>query len=236
MRTEIVIKFTEMEIPPRCRKSRPVIYTETLPIYIKEVSPRSVRKAFVVRQFNHETRDVVLYVGKLYRQYQQQASIGDHERPQWRNCKASEVNWQNMMTSYSYECKSRHEYLIEYIAPITARLIVVDGDLYERCYEPYYSVTCFGLGRNHGGTGFFVEWATKEKRKIYGWNALDHKAAIEGAVKVALERGDTDSEEYIRRSGNGSIEVLMPSAVRRKYYNPDTYCADGRKKEVFVEK
>lgn len=79
---------------------------------------------------------------------------------------------------------------------------------------------CYGLGRNHGGTGFFVSWADKETRKIYGYSAIDHKAAIEGAVKCALRRGDTDSEGCIRRSGNGSIKVLLPECIKREYKNP----------------
>lgn len=219
MKFEVYIKYTEMQVPPRCRKSRPVEYDEYISVCVKEVSAAKVQKAFLVSEYGHEERIVILHKGKLYRQYQRRAIKDDDGSALWRNSDASAVNWQWEFTSYSYESRSRCEYL-KYITRLASKFLIVGGDVYERCYEPYYSVTTFGLGRNHGGTGFFVSWADKETRKIYGYSAIDHKAAIEGAVKCALRRGDTDSEGYIRRSGNGSIKVLLPECIKREYKNP----------------
>lgn len=208
-----------MQVPPRCRKLRPVEHYEYIPVCIKETSEDKVQRAFVVSEYRHEERIVILYKGKLYRQYQRRDIKADESNILWRNSDASAVNWQWELTAYPYESKSRKEYL-GYIARLIDKFLIIDGNVYERCYEPYYSVTCFGLCNNHGGTGFFVGWADKGTRKIYGYSALDHKAAIEGAVNVALGRGDTDSVDYIRSGGNGSIKVLIPSCVRRVYKNP----------------
>lgn len=103
------------------------------------------------------------------------------------------------------------------IAKKAENYIIVDGEAYERTGEPYYSVTCFGLGNNHGGTGFFVGWADYRDRKaIWGMTAADKHAAIEKGVQIALERGDTESEEHIRQTPY-DIQVFIPECIKRKY-------------------
>lgn len=222
------MRYVEMVVPPRCRKPRPEEWMEEVRINIPEIPGIAAQVAFLVWETQREERKVILYRGKLYRQFQDMARDIDASNLQFRNRKAEDVDWSQFFRCYIRERGSREEYLA-YISRRAKPLLIVDGWLYERCYEPYYSYMTFGLGRNHGGTGFFVYWAEPNKRKMFGWSALNTERAIEGAVRMALARGDTDSEEYIRAGGNGHILCIIPEAVKRIYDNPDDHLQSDEK-------
>lgn len=76
-----------------------------------------------------------------------------------------------------------------------------------------YNVTIFGLGHNHGGTGFFIEYHYNPNisSKNY-FNALEREKAITYGKQIALNRGDTDSIEGMGE--HDIIEVLMPEMVK----------------------
>lgn len=85
------------------------------------------------------------------------------------------------------------------------------GHFWRVCSEPRYKVQTFGLGHNHGGTGFFIDF--------YGsgancFNALERDNAIKYGRAVAENRGDTESIDRIGRCEN--IEVIMPEMVKLK--------------------
>lgn len=79
--------------------------------------------------------------------------------------------------------------------------VVFKNILWEQVDEPLYTYTTFGLGHNHGGTGFFIEYGRRchADRKIY-WHANEREHAIKTAVKVAIGRGDTDYVDDIRKT------------------------------------
>lgn len=61
---------------------------------------------------------------------------------------------------------------------------------------PVYTYQTFGLGNNHGGTGFFISYVdikslTKHDRKFY-FTPKQRTKAIETVIKVAANRGDTN--------------------------------------------
>lgn len=92
--------------------------------------------------------------------------------------------------------------------------VVFNGIVWERCEEPMYVVNTFGLGHNHGGTGFFIEYHYNPNiPNINYFNALQRKEAIEYGKKVAAGRGDTDSIPGL--GDHEIIEVLMPEMVKR---------------------
>lgn len=221
MKVEITITCTHTYIPPRCRKPRSEQQHRKACVSIREVSKDSVTPAFRVKEYDHEELTVVSYKGNLYRPVHDRQNRDENRRdvPLWGKVNLENVSWEWRLREYKGQYLTYDEHLA-LVKKNAKKYIIIDGCLHEKCYEPYYSVTTFGLGRNHGGTGFFVHWANPIQRKLYGWSAIDHQAAIEGAVRIALNRGDTESEEYIRASGNGSIEVLDPAAIRRKYDNP----------------
>lgn len=225
MKIPIKIKYTEEYVPPRCRNPRYEEKQEEINLNIREVNGEDAPIAFIVSEFERERREVRCHKGQLYRQVQDRQKLNretgfrerDETKPLWENQTADECEWRWILT-YSQKVNESRAYNV-LAAKVRAKdFIIINGWAYEKCHEPYYHVTCFGLGRNHGGTGFFVGWSTKSRQTIHGWNALDYNAAVEGAVKVALGRGDTDSEAYIRKGGNANeIEVLMPQCVKKKY-------------------
>jgi hypothetical protein len=102
-------------------------------------------------------------------------------------------------------------------------LVDDNGMVWERCEEPMYHIQTFGLGHNHGGTGFFIDYHYNPNcaAKSY-FNALEYEQARGYFKNVAIGRGDTKSidvygeEEY--------IEVLMPEMVMR---NPKEEHGEG---------
>lgn len=61
---------------------------------------------------------------------------------------------------------------------------------------PVYNYNTFGLGHNHGGTGFFIGYVDiksldKYARKFY-FTPKQRVKAIQTVIKVAAERGDTN--------------------------------------------
>ncbi len=101
--------------------------------------------------------------------------------------------------------------------------IVFDSKVWRKCGEPMYNIHTFGLGHNHGGTGFFIEYSYNSNISAKNYfNALEREKAIAYGRMVAERRGDTDS---IDRIGDGKkIEVLMPELVKR---NPANDHGDG---------
>lgn len=225
MKVKVSYEFTEMVTPPRCRKARVQRGKEELTVNIREVASDKAPVAFIVNEFGREKRKVRLYNGKLYKQHQDRRKGYDklpYEEcfPLWVNQTSDMIglyHWEWLLGSRWQTHKPKADNITA-IRGKAQNLIIIDGDVYERTGEPYYSVTCFGLGGNHGGTGFFVGWADyRDRKSIWGMTAADHNGAIEKAVEIALNRGDTGSVDYIRRSGNGSIEVLLPQAIKRSY-------------------
>lgn len=103
------------------------------------------------------------------------------------------------------------------------KYLVFDNKVWEICGEPMYQISTFGLGHNHGGTGFFITYSYNSniRSKNY-FNALKREEAIAYGKQIALNRGDTDSVE--RMGEYDIIEVLMPEMVKR---NPEQEHGDG---------
>lgn len=102
----------------------------------------------------------------------------------------------------------------ETISSRAENYVIFDGKVWETCGEPMYNVTTFGLGHNHGGTGFFIQYDYNPNisNKNY-FNALEREKAIAYGKQVALNRGDTNSIDGIGE--RDFIEVLMPEMVTR---------------------
>lgn len=105
--------------------------------------------------------------------------------------------------------------------------LIFEGKVWQTCEEPMYVINTFGLGHNHGGTGFFVAYHYNSNiNKNNYFNALQRDEAIAYGRKVAANRGDTESIDRIGKYN--MIEVLMPEMVKR---NPQAEHGDG---DVFL--
>lgn len=103
--------------------------------------------------------------------------------------------------------------IIDTILDIASEYLYFDGKFWKICGEPRYEIVTFGLGHNHGGTGFFIKYSYNSNIPSRNYfSAAQRREAIEYGKKVAANRGDTESI-----SGMGKhdiIEVLMPEMVK----------------------
>lgn len=104
---------------------------------------------------------------------------------------------------------------------------VFDNKAWIECDEPMYYINTFGLGHNHGGTGFFIGECYNPNigNKNY-FNALQYDEAVAYGKAIATRRGDTESVDSIGKFGDEKkyIEVLMPEMVKR---NPNKEHGEG---------
>ena len=115
-------------------------------------------------------------------------------------------------------CEKKQELLEK-----TKHYVICNGVVWKGCEEPMYLINTFGLGHNHGETGFFIQYSYNSNisNKNY-FNALQREQAIAYGKQIALNRGDTDSVEGL---GDGKdIEVFMPEMVKR---NPQKEHGEG---------
>lgn len=86
-----------------------------------------------------------------------------------------------------------------------------------------YVINTFGLGQNHGGTGFFITdcYNPNISNQNY-FNALEREQAIAYGKRIAANRGDTESMEGMGK--HAKIEVLLPEMVKR---NPQKEHGEG---------
>ena len=103
--------------------------------------------------------------------------------------------------------------MIESIRNEAKNYLFFDGKFWKEINEPRYLINTFGLGHNHGGTGFFIEYHYNPNipAKNY-FNALQREDAIMYGKTVATKRGDTESVDTIGEYCN--IEVVMPEMVK----------------------
>lgn len=105
----------------------------------------------------------------------------------------------------------------------STRYLIFDNKVWKECGEPMYVINTFGLGHNHGGTGFFIEYYYNSNIPNTNYfNALEREKAIAYGKSVAARRGDTESIEEM--GDHDIIEVLMPEMVKR---NPKCEHGEG---------
>lgn len=233
MKVNLNIRHTEMIIPPRCRKPRPEEKESQISVHIREISKDSAPIAFLVKEFDRQVREVRLFNGRLYKQYQDRQkrhearNVREYESNLlWKNQRAEQVQWQSLLVFNSGNfCRGRKPYWdygtlqanVESSRKAAKEYIIVDGYVYQRTGEPYYHIECFGLGHNHGGTGLFVKWSDYSRKAVFGYSPLDKGAAIRAAVEIATNRGDTDDIERLQACDYYDIQVVIHTAVKRKY-------------------
>lgn len=240
------IEFWNMEkyLPTkRHRVLRTRYVKNSVDVEIKEATEPEFPVAFIVKDFDYWrdeegkepeykmcSTEIRTYNGKLWRaarycEYVYGAigwmpvsyikiSIEDHA-PYWRG--GDEFTESSIIKESDYEaCRDN-------ILTKADDYIIFDGKVWRPCGEPMYVINTFGLGHNHGGTGFFIEYHYNPNiSKNNYFNALEREKAIAYGKKVAANRGDTDSIEGIGKYD--MIEVLMPDMVTK---NPQKEHGDG---------
>lgn len=191
MNVELDFEYTEEEIPPRCRKPRPVAKQGYATVVINEVSEGDFPVAFVVHdKLYDETPEI-----KTYRGHEQNRCLYVYSAP------AKEETVKRLLTAQMLQRNTLEEQKAV-IRDFQSRRVIFNGEIWERTeWEPCYDVRTFGLGANHGGTalmlGTAAAGANVENEYVFRADELD--AAKAAAEAVALGRGDTESVARIRR-------------------------------------
>lgn len=232
MDINVLIKFKESYIPPRCRKPR---YRETMAsctISIPVLSPAQAPIAFRHGDIWRGTIEYRYYEGTLY------------TRVRWSDKRCNAKGWwpyeeffkivQNGESFYCLRSSSTGGYL-HTVEECSAELqhkyscyVLIQGEddeleVWTQAGEPRYMVATFGLGHNHAGTDYFIENCYNPNVcKDWYFTALQHNAVVAKALEVAAARGDTNSFESIKNGPR--IEVLIQDAVR---CNPAVEAGDG---------
>lgn len=126
-------------------------------------------------------------------------------------------NWyggnENNFSENSIVIEDNKKAICQMLRESAKKYIYYHGKFWSVCGEPRYVINTFGLGHNHGGTGFFIEYGynTNIPAERY-FNALQRDEAITYGKSVALARGDTESVGEIGVHDN--IEVMMPEMVK----------------------
>lgn len=226
-------KYEEGYIPPRCRKVRYREASSVARISFPCVTPDEAPIAF---------RHLDLYLGegeyveyRLFRNkiYTREMSKRAFRESEWLRYEDLEKQVKERHTRSALRNLSAGEDLHaedeckKYLRSIYKDYLFleVDGELqvWKRSGEPRYHVLTFGYGHNHASTDYCIDTRYNHNiRKDWYFTALQHDEVVKKALEVAIDRGDTNSLEYIK---NGPvIEVLIPEAVR---CNPNKEAGDG---------
>ncbi len=194
MKIKTWIKYEVPYLPPRCRKMRYEEREEHVDITLREASMKDLVLAYEDQSYKGKGK-IYRYKGKLYAK----APMPNlHDDDLKRMHIKTPLDWLvNHNGTYSTYFASRwvdkdttRESVLKRAKSDMAKLLLVDGELYERTTKPEYFILTFGLGNNHGGTGMFVAYPA---RRDCGWHFPAEKGeeAVAMANKIAAERGDT---------------------------------------------
>lgn len=220
MRFTIPFRYDEPYLPtPRCRKLRHREANGIVEADVTSLCKDQAHPVFRVTEYDMKLSGFIpttiyQYDGQLWKvTLQDRFSCGAPHEP------ATAQTLQEVFSRYHYQNQHGHldDHPTESIRALehAKNYLLIDGELYEPCGEPMYNIITFGLGHNHGGTGFFVEYHYNNNipNRNY-FNALHRAEAIAYAVQVAQGRGDTNSIPRLQNP-QYHIEVLDPSAVHR---------------------
>ena len=215
MKIKTWIKYEESYLLKGCRKLRYHECEDHVNITLAETSMNNLQLAFEDQSFQGQGK-IYLYSGKLWKKAEvRDVCAGGEDEYGYHTPLEALVYWREHSSSYFRfehdrergEKTSRAAVIGKAVADMKNYLLV-DGNLYVKTSVPFYSITTFGLGMNHGGTGLFVHYNPKYRKKEF--DALHGKEAVQKATEIALRRGDTESVPYFHEM----IVVHMPELVK----------------------
>jgi hypothetical protein len=206
-------------IPPRCRKPRTVEHEGVTEIEIPEVTGDEAPVAFRVPEISRDATEIRWWNNELWQPYRPWSHQQEDSRPGSKYFPA-EQRAESYLVPYSADGLDE---TLPYITEWFGRFLIVDGVVWKQAGEPRYVVMTFGLGHNHSFTSLSTDShynGNIHRSRYYRADSFDDAKAE--AIRVALERGDTDSVPMIEHEP--PIEILIPEAVRCQ---PEQEAGDG---------
>lgn len=208
---ELEIEFHENEIPPKCRLPRPVEHKDTTKVKIAETTPEEAPTVFVIHGPDKDI-EVRRYKNRLYKKSNPSFYNGTRQE----EYPFEDIPWQTIFRKYNSfgEYTTRAEYEA-YLKLRSKEYLIVDKVVFIRCFEPYYHIATFGY--SGCGTAIFPEFCDNSRKNVLGYSALDKEIAIKDAIQIARSRKDEGCIERIENLVHGYIEVVDPTACKRKF-------------------
>ncbi len=206
MNLKINYEYWEDVIPPRCRKPRPEKRSDTLEIEIPEMEDSNFPLAFVVTKNVEELERTEIRLDVTAKQLYSKSN-------RWtsNDLATRKIGWWPNGLSQAD--------VVDAICSAYRPIRLYNGEVWEACNEPIYEVCTFGLGNNHGGTAVMIrDHYSDDHLNAWAFRADEYNEAVEKALEVAENRGDTESIESIKTTKEiYFIEVLMPEAITVPY-------------------
>ena len=202
------IKYTEGYLPtPRHRKLRYRECDEIITAKLKEVDKNDLKLAFEDNSYEGK--------GKIYSCDGELWVKSETNQPHCIRTSLEELQEDFMKYSwfYGFDPEDTREKQIAKVEEKLSDYIVADGELYAKSGEPRYCIYTFGLGHNHGGTSLSVDYMYNSNiSKDRYFSALDGEKAVQTAIEIATNRGDTESIGHF----SADIVIHDPDAVTIK--------------------
>ncbi len=223
MEFKVEYKYTKDWIPPRCRKPRPGTFEGEITVSVDEVTSEEAPVVALVneqRYCGNDPRNEVIEIrshdGKFY-----VLAKDSYVGPCRTACESVE-RLGEILRGDDYLHYLSERKVIASIRDEASHWLIVDGEVWYECGEPRYEIVTFGLGHNHGGTSWFVEYCYNSNLSWRAYfNANDFERMVESFFDTALGRGDTnDAHRCAMELADGSyregryIEVIDPSVFK----------------------
>ncbi|MGW8431444.1 hypothetical protein ACWGJ9_10170 [Curtobacterium citreum] len=231
---DVEVTWYDMELPSsRHRKMVPVekhgVHTAT----VRQVAEADAPPAFSrpVRYASEDGAGTVNYRvvdGELY------ADADSHRGEPWASTDELITEWTRRANGDQWDQKSEQD-VKDGIDRHTANIVVIDGMTWAKTAEPVYSITTFGLGGNHGGTGLFIQSApnTEDSAASPSYFPADqYDEAVQHAIDIATRRGDTKSIESLQNTPRIDVTgAFTPGSTWRQA--PRFECTPSYRSEDF---
>lgn len=202
--------FTRDEIPPRCRKPRPVTHDTSTTTTVQAVTSDEAPVAFRITDTLSETvADIRTHNGQLYTPFLPVAHQKEYTKP-GDDIFPSELDENHHLSGYQLRASTSAEDFDVTVQNIFSRFLIIDDAIWKLTSEPAYHVMTFGLGGINGSTGLSVS-TRRDVGMIF--RADEYEAARACAIATARDRGDDASRFEADPERYRSIEVLIPEAV-----------------------
>ena len=202
MKIKTWIKYTEGYLPtPRHRKLRYKELEDFVDIELREVSKNDTELAYII----DSTKEIIRYDGLLYRKITEKEPFyrGNSERNSDNETVLGRLkhSFVAYSTYFGFGEDDTREKMIAKAQSNMDRYILIGNDIWVVTEKPIYEILTFGMGNNHAGIGtsLHVRYGYNSNvREDCCFDAKDRDKAIEVALEVAINRGDTNSIEYIK--------------------------------------
>lgn len=223
MKLTIPFTYTETEVPPRCRKPRPVKHEDSVVVEIREIDQAEAPVAIIERSEALGGTPCRLHrVTVPFRWYDNRLWCRESSWNRGRGEKYKRPGPKTYHNDRPYlDGRSRDQRLAD-IKRWADSYLIIGGQTYRPEGEPLWVVMTFGLGHNHGGTALMVHYDYNDNiGKARYFPLTEREAAIAEATRIATARGDT-KDLPIRPFAD--FEILIPEVIRR---NPQVEHGDG---------